>query len=42
MKSTDGILWRLPLKGANAAIDLIDIGGIFISKPRGTALDNIA
>ena len=41
-KATDGILRRLPLKGAVASIDLIDIDGIFYLEAQGTTPGKIA
>ena len=35
MKSTDGILWRLPVKGTDGLIDLIEIDGIFYLEAQG-------
>ena len=35
IEMTDAILRRLPLKGADASIDLIEIGGIFYLETQG-------
>jgi DNA-binding LytR/AlgR family response regulator len=35
MKATDGILRRLPVKGADGSIDLIEIDGIFYLEAQG-------
>ncbi|MCK5418177.1 MAG: hypothetical protein KAI93_06715 [Desulfobacterales bacterium] len=35
MKSTDGILRRLPVKGADGSIDLIEIDAIFYLEAQG-------